>query len=56
MIKLSDEPMSLEELAKKTGIKRKQVYRVLSSLYQSKRIVHFRDIDGLRRYRPIEES
>ena len=56
MVKLSEEPMSLEELAEKTGIKKKQVYRVLSSLHKSQQIVHFKDIDGLRRYRPIEES
>ncbi len=56
MIRLYEEPMSLEELAEKTGIEKKQVYRVLSSLYKSGRIVHFRDIDGFRRYRPVEES
>ena len=48
--------MSLEELAEKTGIEKKQVYQVLSSLHKNRRIVHFRDVDGLRRYRPIEES
>ncbi len=56
MIKLSEEPMSLEELAEKTGVENKKVYRVLSSLHTSRQIVHFRDIDGLRRYRPVEES
>ncbi len=54
--RLSEEPMSLEELAEKTGIEKKQVYQVLSSLHKNRRIVHFRDVDGLRRYRPIEES
>ena len=56
MIRLSEEPMSLEELAEKTGVKNKKVYRVLSSLHTSRRIVHFRDDDGVRRYRPVEES
>ena len=56
MIRLSEEPMSLEELAEKTGIEKKQVYRVLSSLHKSRRIVHFRDVDGFRRYRSVEES
>ncbi len=56
MIRLSEEPMSLEELAEKTGVEEKKVYRVLSSLHKSRRIVHFRDIDGLRRYRLVEES
>jgi len=56
MIRLSEEPMSLKELAEKTGVEKKQVYRVLISLHKSRRIVHFKDVDGLRRYRPIEES
>jgi predicted transcriptional regulator len=56
MMRLSEEPLSLEELAEKTGIEKKQVYRVLSSLHKSRRIVHFRDVDGFRRYRPVEES
>ena len=56
MIRLSEEPMSLEELAEKTGVEEKKVYRVLSSLHKSRRIVHFRDVDGLSRYRPIEAS
>jgi DNA-binding transcriptional regulator GbsR (MarR family) len=56
MIRLSEKPMSLEELVEKTGIEKKQVYRVLSSLHKSRRIIHFRDVDGLRRYKPVEES
>ena len=55
MKRLSEEPMSLEELAEKTGVENKKVYRVLSSLHTSRRIVHFRDDDGVRRYRPVEE-
>ena len=56
MTRLSDEPMSLEELAEKIGVEKKKVYRVLSSLHKSRWIVHFKDVDGLRRYRPNEES
>jgi predicted transcriptional regulator len=56
MTRLSEEPMSLEELAEKTCVETKQVYQVLSSLHKSRRKVHFRDVDGLRRYRPIEEA
>ena len=56
MIQLSERPMSLKELAEKTGIKEKRVYRVLSSLHKSGQIVHFRDDDDVRRYRPVEES
>jgi len=46
--------MSLSELAEKTGIEKKKVYRVLSSLHKRKRIIHIRDTDGIRRYRPHE--
>ena len=48
--------MSLKELAEKTGIEEKRVYRALSSLHRSGRIVHFRDDDDIRRYRAVEES
>ena len=44
MKRLSEEPMSLEELAEKIGVEMKQVYRVLSSLHKSRRIVHFKDV------------
>ena len=56
MNRLSEEPMSMEELVEKTGVEKKKVYRVLSLLHKSRRIVHFKDVDGFRRYRPIEES
>ena len=53
---LSTRPMSLKELAEKTGIERKKVYRVLSSLHKGGQIVHVRDDDGVRRYRSVEKS
>ena len=52
---LSARPMSLKELAEKTGIKEKRVYRALSSLHRSGQIVHFKDDDDIRRYRTVEE-
>ena len=52
MMRLSERPMSMKELAEKTGIEEKQVYRVLSTLHNNRRIVHIRDDDGVRRYRP----
>ena len=48
--------MSLNELVELTGVEQKQVYRVLSSLHKSNRLVQFRDPNGVRRYRLIEES
>lgn len=56
MIQLSERPMSLKELAEKTGIEEKRVYRVLSSLHKGGQIVHVRDDDGVRRYRSVEKS
>ena len=56
IMQLSERPMSLSELTENTGIEEKQIYRVLSSLHKSKRIVHIRDADGVRRYRPYEPS
>ena len=54
MMWLSEEPMSLEELADRAGTEKNKIYKILSSLHKSKRIVHFRDVDGMRRYRPVE--
>jgi len=48
--------MSLKELAETTSVEEKRVYRVLSSLHRDRRVVHFRDEDGVRRYRLVEES
>lgn len=48
--------MSMKELAEKTGIEEKRVYRVLSSLYKGGQIIHVRDDDNMRRYRPVEKT
>jgi len=56
MIRLSEGPLSLKELVEHIRVEQKQVYRVLSSLHRSSQIVQFRDPDGVRRYRLIEES
>jgi len=53
---LSTRPMSLKELAEKTGIEKKRVYKALSSLHRSGQIVHLKDDDDIRRYRTVEES
>lgn len=50
---LSESPMSMRELAGKMGINEKKVYRALTSLHKSKRIIHARDEDGVRRYKAI---
>jgi len=56
MIRLSEGALSLKELVEQIRVEQKQVYRVLSSLHRSNRVVQFRDPDGVRRYRFIEES
>ncbi len=55
-MQLNEQPMSLNELAAKIRVEQKQVYRVLSLLHKSSQIVHFRDVDSVRRYRFNEES
>jgi Fe2+ or Zn2+ uptake regulation protein len=55
-IQLDERPMSLKELAARIRVEDKRVYRVLSLLHKSSQIVHFRDVDSVRRYRIIEES
>jgi len=56
MMQLSERPMSLKELVETTGIEEKRVYRVLSSLHKGGQIIHVRDDDNMRRYRPVEKS
>lgn len=56
MRQLSEQPMSLNELAEKTSVEKKKVYRILSSLNRGGRVIHFRDEDSVRRYRLVEES
>ena len=55
-MQLDERPMSLRELARRIRAEEKQVYRVLSRLHRSSQIVHFRDVDSVRRYRLNEES
>ena len=55
-MQLDERPMSLKELARKIRVEEKRVYRVLSLLNRSSQIVHFRDVDSVRRYKLSEES
>jgi len=55
-MQLDERPMSLKELARKIRVEEKRVYRVLSLLHRSGQIVHFRDVDSVRRYKLSEES
>jgi len=55
-MQLNEQPTSLKELAARIRVEQKQVYRVLSLLHKSSQIVHFRDVDSVRRYRLNEES
>ncbi len=55
-MQLDRRPMSLRELAARIRVEEKRVYRVLSLLHRSSQIVHFRDVDSVRRYKLNEES
>ncbi len=55
-MQLDERPMSLRELAARIRVEEKRVYRVLSLLHRSSQIVHFRDVDSVRRYKLSEES
>ena len=53
---LDERPMSLKELTARVRDEEKKVYRVLSRLHRSSQIVHFRDVDSVRRYKLNKES
>ncbi len=55
-MRLDERPMSLKELAARVRVEEKKVYRVLSLLHRSSQIVHFRDVDSVRRYKLNKES
>jgi predicted transcriptional regulator len=55
-MQLDERPMSLRELARRIRVEEKRVYRVLSQLHRSSQVVHFRDVDSVRRYRLSKES
>ena len=55
-MQLDERLVSLRELAARIRVEQKQVYRVLSLLQRSSQLVHFRDVDSVRRYRLNEES
>jgi len=53
---LSEQPMTLKELAEKMELKEKRTYRILKSLFQKGRIRAYTDGDNKRRYRPVENA
>ncbi|MFB0543716.1 MAG: hypothetical protein ACETVR_02935 [Candidatus Bathyarchaeia archaeon] len=48
---LSEQPMSLKELAEKMELKEKRTFRLLRSLFEKEQIEMVREEDGTRRYR-----
>jgi Fe2+ or Zn2+ uptake regulation protein len=48
--------MSLKELAARVMVEENKVYRVLSLLHRNSQIVHFKDVDSVRRYKLNKES
>jgi len=55
-MQLDERPMSLKELAARIRVEQTQVYGAISKLHKSGHIVHFRDVDSVRRYKLSEES
>lgn len=51
---LSEQPMTLKELAEKMEIKEKRTFRILRSLFQKGQISAYTDGDKKRRYRSVE--
>jgi len=48
---LSQQPMSIKELAEKMELKEKRTYRLLRSLFEKDQIEMVKGEDGTRRYR-----
>jgi len=53
---LTEEPLTLKELAEKMDLKEKKAYRILKSLFEKSQIRSFKDLDEKRRYRPVETA
>lgn len=49
---LSEQPMSLKELAEKMELKEKRTYRLLRSLFEKDQLEMVKGEDGSRRYKP----
>ena len=53
---LLGQPMSLKEVSATLNIKEKKTYNLLKSMFQTERILSFKDLDGQRKYRCTEEE
>jgi hypothetical protein len=48
---LTENPLSLSEIAVKMELKEKKVFRLLRSLFEGSEVTSFRGSDGVRKYR-----
>ncbi len=53
---LTEQPMSLKEVAEAMELKEKRTFRLLRSLFQKDQIVMVRSEEGVRRYKINEEG
>jgi len=53
---ITEQPMSLKEIAEKMELKEKRTFKLIRSLYQKDEIVMVRGDDGARRYIPSNRS
>ncbi len=56
LVHLSEQPLSLQEIAEKMELKEKRTFKLLRSLFQKDQIVMIRSEDGVRRYKNNEEG
>ena len=48
---LTENPLSLAEIAVKMELKEKKVFRLLRSLFEGGEVISFRGLDSIRKYR-----
>ena len=53
---LLENPMSLKEVAEELDITEKKAYSLLKNMFQSDRVISFKDVDGQRKYRNTDEE
>ena len=51
-----EKPLSLKEVAETLEINEKKAYTLLKNMFQSDRVIGFKDTDGLRRYRITDKE
>jgi predicted transcriptional regulator len=56
LVHLSEQPMSLSEIAAKMELKEKRTFKLLRSLFQKDEVKMIRSEDGIRQYARKDEA